>query len=86
MNTIDQLKQLIHEQFDVDPATIDPDAEFATYNLDSLTLAELLFAIDDQFHVEVPDSAATTVTTLRGLAELLDGLLAAKAADAPSAA
>ncbi|MEY8689068.1 MAG: acyl carrier protein [Leptothrix sp. (in: b-proteobacteria)] len=78
MTTIDQLKQLIHEQFDVAPDTIDPDAPFASYNLDSLTVAELMFAIDDQFHVEIPDSAATTVTTLRGLAELLDGLVAAK--------
>ena len=78
MDTIDHLKQLIHEQFDVDPKTIDPDAPFADYNLDSLTVAELLFAIEDHFHVHVPDSAATTVTTLRGLSSMLDGLLAEK--------
>jgi len=37
-------------------------------------VAELMFEIDDAFHVVVPDSAATTVTTLRQLAELIDGL------------
>lgn len=80
MDTVDQLKQLIHAQFDVDQATIEPDAPFASYKLDSLTVAELIFAIEDKFLVVIPDEAATTVTTLRGLADMLDGLIAAKAA------
>ncbi len=80
MNTVDQLKSLIHEKFDVALDVIDPDAPFASYELDSLTVAELMFAIDDEFHVVVPDEAAHTVTTLRGLADLLDTLLARKAA------
>ncbi|RQP23781.1 acyl carrier protein [Piscinibacter terrae] len=80
MNTVEELKQLIQAQFDIDPATIDAEAAFDSYNLDSLTLAELLFAIEDNFHVVVPDEAATSVTNLTGLATLLDGLIATKAA------
>jgi acyl carrier protein len=80
MSTVDQLKSLIHEKFDVALEVIDPEAPFASYELDSLTVAELMFAIDDEFHVVVPDEAAHTVTTLRGLADLLDTLLAKKAA------
>lgn len=76
MDSIDSLKQLIHQQFGVEPSAIDPDAPFAQYDLDSLTLAELIFAIEDSFHVEVPDSAISTVTNLRELAALLDGLRA----------
>ena len=74
MTTLDRLTHLIHDRFGVALDTIDPDAPFASYNLDSLTVAELMFEIDDAFHVAVPDSAATTVTTLRGLAVLIDGL------------
>ena len=74
MSTLEKLKTLIHEKFDVDTQLIDPDAPFAAYNLDSLTVAELMFEIDDAFHVVVPDDAATTVTTLRQLAELIDRL------------
>ena len=74
MNTLEKLTQLIHEKFGVALDVIDPDAPFASYDLDSLTVAELMFEIDDAFHVTVPDSAATTVTTLRQLAELIDGL------------
>jgi len=74
MTTLDRLTHLIHDKFGVELADIDPDAPFATYNLDSLTVAELMFEIDDAFHVTVPDEAATTVTTLRQLATLIDGL------------
>ncbi|MDP9123106.1 MAG: acyl carrier protein [Pseudomonadota bacterium] len=78
MSTLDQLTNLIHDKFGVAVDTIDPDAPFASYNLDSLTVAELMFEIDDAFHVVVPDEAATTVTTLRELATLIDGLLVSK--------
>lgn len=74
MSTLDRLTHLIHDKFGVDIATIDADAPFASYNLDSLTVAELMFEIDDAFHVSVPDEAATTVATLRQLATLIDGL------------
>ena len=74
MTTLDRLTHLIHDKFGVDIATIEPDPPFASYNLDSLTVAELMFEIDDAFHVTVPDEAATTVTTLRQLATLIDGL------------
>ena len=74
MSTLARLTQLIHDKFGVDIATIDADAPFASYNLDSLTVAELMFEIDDAFHVTVPDEAAHTVTTLRQLATLIDGL------------
>jgi acyl carrier protein len=80
MTTVEQLKKLIHEKFDIALDAIDPEAPFASYELDSLTLAELMFAIDDEFHVVVPDDAVQTVTSLSGLADLLDSLLAKKAA------
>lgn len=72
--TLGRLKQLIHDKFGVALEIIDPEAPFASYELDSLTMAELMFEIDDAFHVTVPDGADTTVTTLRELAALVDSL------------
>ena len=74
MTTLDRLTHLVHDRFGVALEAIDPEAPFASYELDSLTVAELMFEIDDAFHVTVPDEAATTVTTLRQLAVLIDGL------------
>ena len=79
MNTIDSLRQLIHRQFEIDPAVMDSDAPFAQYQVDSLTVAELLFAIEDEFHVTVPDSALGSIANQRELAQMLDELIAAKA-------
>lgn len=86
MSTVDQLKSLVNEKFDVALDVIDPDAPFASYELDSLTVAELMFEIDDRFHVVVPDEAATTVTTLRELAVLIDGLVAGSPENKPAGA
>ena len=76
MTTLARLTHLIHDKFGVALEVIDPDAPFASYELDSLTVAELMFEIDDAFHVTVPDEAATTVATLRQLAEVIDALSA----------
>ena len=76
MTTLARLTHLIHDKFGVALDVIDPDAPFASYELDSLTVAELMFEIDDAFRVTVPDEAATTVATLRQLAEVIDALSA----------
>ena len=76
MNTLEQLKRVIKHEFDIETAAIDADAPFASYDLDSLTLAEFIFAVEDKFHVRVPDEAARSVTTLREVAQLVDGLMA----------
>jgi len=79
MNTLEELKQLIHTTFGIEPSTLEADKSLAEYGLDSLSLAELLFAIDDHFHIDFPGHR-TDVTTLNGLAELIDSLKQAKAA------
>jgi acyl carrier protein len=75
MNTVTRLKNLIDQQFGIKPETIDGDAPFASYKIDSLTLAELLFTIEDEFKVTVPDELATTVHTLNQLAAALDAVV-----------
>ncbi|HEY1392594.1 MAG TPA: acyl carrier protein [Methylibium sp.] len=84
-HTIEQLKQLIHEQFDIAVDSIDADAPFASYNLDSLTVAELVFAIEDQFHVDFPNDLSQ-IQTLRDLAGVLDALPRREADTSPSTA
>jgi len=79
MNTLDELKLLLHERFDVEVATLDPDTPLSEYGLDSLSLAELMFTVEEHFHVDFP-STQQDVDTLKGLAEVIDGLRLAKAA------
>lgn len=78
MNTIDQLTQLIHDKFEIDKSTLQPDLPLSDYGLDSLALAELLFTIEENFDIEFPDRPEN-INTLAELAASIDQLRASKA-------
>lgn len=71
MNTLHELKQLIHTTFDIDPATLQPDTPLADYGLDSLSLAELLFVVEDHFHLDFAETPKN-IDTLADLASLIE--------------
>lgn len=73
MNTTQELKQLIHDKFEIDVATLKADAPLADYGLDSLSLAELLFTVEEHFNVDFADNHQE-VNTLASLAALIDEL------------
>ena len=72
-DTLTDLLELIHQRFDIDPATIDPNKPLEDYGLDSLSKAELLFAIEDRFGFEYPEQY-TAVATLNALVEVVTKL------------
>jgi acyl carrier protein len=74
-STTSELLELIHEKFEIDPATIDPNKPLEEYGLDSLSKAELLFAIEDRFGFEYPEQY-TAVATLNALADVVTRLRA----------
>ena len=72
-STLIDLLALIQEKFDIDPAQVDPERPLEEYGLDSLSKAELLFAIEDRFGFEYPEQY-TAVNTLHALAEVVTKL------------
>jgi len=78
MSTLEELKQLIHTSYGIDPETLKADAPLADYGLDSLALAELLFSIEDHFDLNLSETPRG-VNTLAGLAGLIDTLKAGAA-------
>jgi acyl carrier protein len=73
MTTTDQLTQLLHEKFDIEKNVLQPDLPLSEYGLDSLSLAELLFTIEDDFDIKFPDHP-DNINTLRELVTLIDAL------------
>ena len=71
------LADLLSEKYDVDPAVVAPEATLAGLGLDSLTIVEMLFDIEDEFGIEIPEESAT-FETLGEAAALVDELVAAK--------
>ena len=73
LNTITELKQLIHDQLGIDASTLEIDKPIAEYGLDSLAMVELIFLVEEHFSIDFPD-AAPDISTLSGLARLVDEL------------
>jgi len=71
------LKQLLTEKYEVDPDAISPDASLGELGLDSLTVVEVLFDLEDEFDIEVPEERAE-FETLGEAAALADELIASK--------
>ena len=79
MNTLTELKQLIHKSFDIDPDTLMAEAPLTDYGLDSLSLAELLFVVEEHFQIDFAETPKD-VTTLAGLVVRIDALRATQTA------
>ncbi len=69
--TLNEILALIKKEYDIEPSTIDPTKPLSEFGLDSLSLAELIFAIEDHFHFEYPESR-TNVQTLNELVQVVD--------------
>ena len=77
MSSYPFLSEVLVEKYDVDVQTVRPDATMAELGLDSLSLTELLFDLEDEFGIEVPEERAT-FSTLGEAAALIDDLVRSK--------
>lgn len=74
---IASVKRLPAEQVTVDSA-------FQDLGIDSMDAVEILFALENEFDVSIPDEEAKSVRSVRDMAEGIQKLIAAKSADAPA--
>ncbi|MYW66801.1 hypothetical protein GTY65_22425 [Streptomyces sp. SID8379] len=71
---------VLTEKFEVDPAAVRPDATLESLDLDSLALAELALALQEQLGVDVAESEASKQTTVAELTATLTAKHATAAA------
>jgi acyl carrier protein len=62
----------------IPPETVTVDKTFEELKIDSLDGINILFALEGEFDLDIPDDAARGVRTVRELAEGIEKLLAAK--------
>jgi len=93
VDTVEQIRNMIIEEFELDAEKVQPDTDLTTLGIDSLSVIEFVFKIEDKFKVMLPDrrvetvkgqNAATSGYTIRGLAAELDALLAAQKTETKS--
>jgi acyl carrier protein len=76
---IHRLTEVIAKTQKIPPETVTIDKTFEELKIDSLDGINILFALEGEFDVEIPDEAARGIKTVREMAEGIEKLLAAKA-------
>jgi acyl carrier protein len=62
------------------------DSTFEELGIDSLDGVNILFALENEFNISIPDEGARSLRTMRQMVESLDKLIVAGPADAPAPA
>jgi acyl carrier protein len=66
------VRDVLAEQFRVDPEAVRPEATFKEMGLDSLDLVSLVMALEDRFSVEIPEQDLEGVTRLADALAVLE--------------
>lgn len=61
------------------------DSSFEELGIDSMDAVEILFALENEFEISIPDEEVKTVRNVRQMVEGVERLLAAKSAGTPAA-
>jgi acyl carrier protein len=62
--------------------TVTIESDFQQLGIDSMDAVEILFALENEFDISIPDDEVRTVRNVRQMAEGVEKLVAAKAAGA----
>ena len=63
---MEKVRNIISSQLCLEPSLVNPDANFSTdLGADSLDLVELVMALEEGFGIEIPDAAASDISTIQ---------------------
>ena len=75
MSTLQTLQRMMAEQFELEEDKLTPDAELESLGLDSLSVIEFMFNIEDAFNIKLPDERVE-LKTIQDIANIVDRLVA----------
>lgn len=81
MTTLERLSRILEQHYSLDRARLTPEQPLHTLGIDSLGMVEMLFFIEEEFHVRLP-SDNVTFATLGDAAKYVDELIAKQRAAA----
>ena len=75
MSTLQTIQRMMAEQFELEEDKLTPDAELESLGLDSLSVIEFMFNIEDEFNIKLPDERVE-LKTIQDIAGVVDRLVA----------
>jgi len=82
---IQRVREVIATSKRIPLESVTIDSDFTQLNIDSMDAVEILFALENEFEISIPDDAVRAVRTVRQMCEGIDKLIAEKASGPPAA-
>jgi acyl carrier protein len=82
MNTLQTLQDILVRDYHLTREQVAPEAVLTSLGLDSLSVLELMFKIEERFYLTITGDTPTDLVTVGDVVVYIDGLLASKAAPA----
>ncbi|PYQ26996.1 MAG: acyl carrier protein [Acidobacteria bacterium] len=77
----EKLVAIVQQEKNLSADLIKPETPLAEAGIDSLDSLTILFAIEEQFHISIPDDRARAITTFGDLIDIVQELAPPAAAD-----
>jgi acyl carrier protein len=74
-STLERLQTILAKDYQLAPERITADAPLEALGIDSLGLADMLFNLEDEFHIVLPPEAVV-LPTIGDVVAFIDGLIA----------
>lgn len=78
MNVSDKVVEIITREQHLDPGVVSADSTFAELGIDSLDGVNILFALEEEFKVDIPDSVAQNMKSVRQVVDSLTRVIEGK--------
>ena len=75
MSTLETLQDILVRDYNLEQASLEPAALLTTLGVDSLSLLELMFKIEDRFHVKIPGDTPTNLASISDVVAYIDELI-----------
>ena len=75
MALLDDVKEVVIEKLDCDPAEVKEDSKFIEdLGADSLDVVELVMALEEKFDIEIPDEDAEKILTVADAIKYIENI------------
>ncbi len=81
---IERVRQVIATSKRIPVERVTIDSAFEELGIDSMDAVEILFALENEFDINIPDEEVKTVRNVRQMVAGVERLLAAKSASTPA--
>jgi acyl carrier protein len=76
MSTLHTLQDILVRDYTLTQERVVPEAVLSSLGLDSLSVLELMFKIEDRFQLKISGDTPTDLVTVSDVVRYIDGLLA----------